>query len=110
MMIARDYEACYQAALPLFVCSPLQVTPVRQAAEAALASYIPSINPYSVEDVLPILFAGMAQAKPWQVKVGALQALEALSKSAPRQTARCLPDIVPKVGAGHRQGGWERWV
>jgi elongation factor 3 len=70
---------------------------VRQAAEAALAAYIPTLNPYSVEDVLPTLFAGMAQAKPWQVKVGALQALEALSKSAPRQVARCLPDIVPKV-------------
>jgi elongation factor 3 len=34
---------------------------------------------------------------PAQIKVGALNALRALVKTAPRQVARCLPDIVPRV-------------
>lgn len=40
------------------------------------------------------------QAKNWQIKVGALNALRTLAKTAPRQIARCLPDIVPKLTGG----------
>ena len=74
-----------------------KVTPVRAAAEAAVTALIAKLNPYSVSVVLPALFEGMALAKNWQIKVGSLNALRQLSKTSPRQIARCLPDIVPKV-------------
>jgi len=37
------------------------------------------------------------QAKGWQTKVGALNALRTLAARAPRQIAKCLPLIVPQV-------------
>ncbi len=74
-----------------------KVTPVRTGAEAAVSAFIASINPYSVSVVLPHLFDAMALQRNWQTKLAALNALDALAKSAPHQVARCLPDIVPKV-------------
>lgn len=74
-----------------------KVASVRAAADAALAAFAGSVNPYSVEEMLPALFDGMALARNWQTKVAALNTLRALAKSNPRQVARSLPDIVPKV-------------
>lgn len=74
-----------------------KVTPVRTAAEAALKALFAKLNPCSTATVLPVLFDGMAQARNWQTKVGALNALKALSETAPKQIAHALPEIVPKV-------------
>ncbi|KAF5831548.1 hypothetical protein DUNSADRAFT_12961 [Dunaliella salina] len=74
-----------------------KVAPVRTAAEAAVPAVIDTVNPYSVEDVLVHVFDGMAQAKGWQTKVGALNAMKTLAARAPRQIAKQLPHIVPQV-------------
>jgi len=74
-----------------------KVAPVRAAAEAALNAYIAALNPYSVEQVLPMLFDAMALQRNWMTKLGAINALGSMVKTAPRQVARCLPDIVPRL-------------
>jgi elongation factor 3 len=43
------------------------------------------------------IFDNMTLQRNWQTKVAALNTLKALTKAAPRQIARCLPDIVPRV-------------
>lgn len=74
-----------------------KIPTVRTEAEGALAAFIGGLNPYSVFEVLPMLFEGMNVAKNWQIKMGALTSLQTLAKSAPRQVARCLPEIVPRI-------------
>lgn len=74
-----------------------KVAPVRAAAEAAMTAFFAALCPYSLEAALPALFDGMALARNWQTKVGALNALKTMSVRAPRQVAKALPDIVPKV-------------
>ena len=39
----------------------------------------------------------LLQAKGWQTKVLALNSLKTLASKAPRQIAKCLPEIVPQV-------------
>lgn len=55
------------------------------------------MNPNGVRVVLPMLFDSMNQKQKWQVKVGALQQLGALTKTAPAPMKAALPDIVPAV-------------
>ncbi|GFH18635.1 uncharacterized protein HaLaN_15471 [Haematococcus lacustris] len=74
-----------------------KVGSVRSAAEATLLAVCSNASPYSVERITTTLYDGMAMARNWQTKVGALNGLKQLTKTGPRQIARCLPDIVPKV-------------
>ncbi|KAJ9513668.1 hypothetical protein QJQ45_015420 [Haematococcus lacustris] len=74
-----------------------KVGSVRTAAEASLLAVCGNASPYSVERITTVLYEGMAMARNWQTKVGALNGLKQLTKTGPRQIARCLPDIVPKV-------------
>ena len=55
------------------------------------------MNANGVRVVLPMLFDAMNQKQKWQIKVGALQQLGALTKIAPAQMKAALPDIVPAV-------------
>jgi len=70
--------------------------PVREAAAKAQAALEQLLTPYGVAAVLPILFEGMV-AQKWQTNEGACKLLASMADSAPRQTAVCLPDIVPRA-------------
>ncbi|KAK9830243.1 hypothetical protein WJX72_010523 [[Myrmecia] bisecta] len=74
-----------------------KVAPVRAAAADAGIALMGLLCPHAVGVVLPILFAGMEQKRLWQTKVGALELLGTLTKTAPKQLSACLPDIVPIV-------------
>ena len=68
---------------------------VRTAALDAVREYVAAMNPWATALVLPTLLREIKSAGKWQVKMGALDVLNQLVKSAPVQTARLMPDIVP---------------
>ena len=70
---------------------------MRSAAIAAGKALVTMVSPHSVKVVLPSLFDAMEVKKNWQTKMGALKLLEAWTKTAPKELASCLPDIVPNV-------------
>eukprot|EP00798_Chlamydomonas_sp_ICE-L_P021666 gene21666-28683_t len=70
---------------------------VRDGANAALSTFLTMMCAFTTPMVLPHLFGGMEQSKNWQVKVGCLNALVTLSKTAPRAIGCGLSDIVPAV-------------
>jgi elongation factor 3 len=67
----------------------------RTAAVSAVREYVAAMNPWSTASILPDLLHEIKTAGKWQVKTGALEILNQLVKSAPVQTARLMPDIVP---------------
>lgn len=71
--------------------------PVRTAAKSATRALAACLCPNAFRLVLPMLFDGMAKARNWQTKVGALLMLRSLTKTAPRQLAAALPVIMPNV-------------
>ena len=75
----------------------MQSKVVATAAADAATAILTSMNPNGVRMVLPMLFDAMNQKQKWQVKVGALQQLGALTKTCPDQMKAALPDIVPAV-------------
>ncbi|KAF9533634.1 elongation factor 3 [Crepidotus variabilis] len=68
---------------------------VRTAAVEAVRSYVANMNPWAAPLILPALLHEIKTAGKWQIKTGSLEALNQLVKSAPSQTARLTPDIVP---------------
>jgi elongation factor 3 len=68
---------------------------VKNAAVEALREYVANMNPWAAALVLPALLHEIKTAGKWQVKMGAITALNQLVKSAPLQTARLMPEIVP---------------
>ncbi|CAI5497356.1 unnamed protein product [Closterium sp. Naga37s-1] len=70
---------------------------VRAAADAAGRAICSTICPFAAKLLLPAIFEGMSDRKNWRTAEGALVLLSVLANSAPRQLARCLPEIVPKV-------------
>jgi elongation factor 3 len=68
---------------------------VRTAAVEAVREYAAAMNPWGTAVILPTLLHEIKTAGKWQVKIGALTVLDQLVKSAPLQTARLTPDIVP---------------
>lgn len=68
---------------------------VRTAAVDAVREYVAAMNPWGTALVLPALLHEIKTAGKWQVKAGSLVVLNQLVKSAPLQTARLMPDIVP---------------
>ena len=68
---------------------------VRTAAVEAVRQYVASMNPWACAIVLPALLVQIKTAGKWQIKTGALTVLNQLVTSAPSQTARLMPDIVP---------------
>jgi elongation factor 3 len=67
----------------------------RAAAVSAVREYVIAMNPWATPSILPALLHEIKTAGKWQVKTGALEVLNQLVKSAPVQTARLMPDIVP---------------
>ncbi|KAJ7611669.1 P-loop containing nucleoside triphosphate hydrolase protein [Roridomyces roridus] len=68
---------------------------VRTAAVEALRAYVEAMNPWATALILPALLHEVKTAGKWQIKTGSLVALNQLVTSAPLQTARLMPDIVP---------------
>jgi len=67
----------------------------RTIAIEAVREYVASMNPWATNLVLPALLNEIKTAGKWQVKTGALTVLNQLVVSAPVQTGRAMPDIVP---------------
>ena len=67
----------------------------RNAAVEAVKAFAATMNPWATALVLPALLHQIKTAGKWQVKTGALVVLNQLVVSAPVQTARLMPDIVP---------------
>ncbi|KAH0830366.1 polyketide synthetase [Lanmaoa asiatica] len=67
----------------------------RNAAVEAVREFAATTNPWATALLLPTLLHQIKTAGKWQVKTGALVVLNQLVASAPVQTARLMPDIVP---------------
>jgi elongation factor 3 len=67
----------------------------RTVAVEAVREYVVAMNPWATSLILPSLLHEIKTAGKWQVKIGALTVLNQLVVSAPVQTARAMPDIVP---------------
>ncbi|ESK92233.1 elongation factor 3 [Moniliophthora roreri MCA 2997] len=68
---------------------------VRTAAVEAVREYTAAMNPWATALILPTLLHEIKTAGKWQIKTGALTILNQLVKSAPVQTARLMPEIIP---------------
>jgi elongation factor 3 len=98
-------KAAAQALEPFFIDSGLyaalveafadKMPAVRTAAIQAVRSFVENANPWSTALLLPALLHQIKTAGKWHVKTGALAILDQLVASAPQQTAKLMPDIVP---------------
>jgi len=68
---------------------------VRDTAVEAVRAYVAAANPWSTALILPALLHEIKTAGKWQLKTGSLTILDQIVTSAPLQTARLTPDIVP---------------
>ncbi|KAI6111055.1 polyketide synthetase [Pisolithus sp. B1] len=68
---------------------------VRNAAVEAVRQLAATMNPWATALLLPALLHQLKTAGKWQIKTGALVVLNQLVASAPLQTARLMPDIIP---------------
>lgn len=90
-------EAAAVAALPaLFALAGDKAAPVRAAAEDAVDQIVTSAVSWAARrGVVPHLLEATDAKCQWTTKVCALRALGELSKSAPKQVAAAVPDIIP---------------
>jgi len=98
-------KAAANALEPVFIDSGLYATlletfadkmpAVRTAAVEAVRSFVANANPWSAAFLMPALLHEIKSASKWQVKTGSLTILDQLVISAPQQTAKLMPDIVP---------------
>ncbi|KAH8978707.1 P-loop containing nucleoside triphosphate hydrolase protein [Lactarius akahatsu] len=98
-------KAAPRALEPFFVDSGLyaalletfadKMPAVRVAAVEAVRTFVQNANPWGTALVLPALLHEIKSAGKWQVKTGSLTVLDQLIVSAPLQTAKLMPDIVP---------------
>ena len=68
---------------------------IRTAAIEAVRLFVAAMNPWATALFLPALLHEIKTAGKWQTKTGALLILNQFVTSAPVQTARLMPDIVP---------------
>jgi elongation factor 3 len=68
---------------------------VRTAAVEAVKEFVSAMNPWATALVLPALLHDIKTNGKWQVKTGAIVILNQIVKSAPNQTAKLMPEIVP---------------
>jgi elongation factor 3 len=67
------------------------------AAVDATVAFVSAMSPWATTLVLPSLLHQIKTAGKWQVKTGSLQVLNQLVVSAPTQTAKATPDIIPAL-------------
>ena len=68
---------------------------VRVAAVEAVRVFVQNANRWSTALLLPALLHEIKTAGKWQIKTGSLTILDQLVVSAPHQTAKLMPEIVP---------------
>ena len=68
---------------------------VRAAAVEAVCTYVENANPWGTALLLPALLHEIKFAAKWKIKTGSLTVLNQIIVSAPTQTAKHMPDIVP---------------
>ena len=68
---------------------------VRTIAVETVREYTSAMNPWGTTGILLPLLHQIKTAGKWQVKTGALIILDQLVASAPTQTAKLMPEIVP---------------
>jgi len=68
---------------------------VRTAAVEAVREFVAAMNPWATALLLPAILHEIKTAGKWQIKTGSLTVLNQMVVSAPVQTARLTPDIVP---------------
>ncbi|KIK59042.1 hypothetical protein GYMLUDRAFT_44778 [Collybiopsis luxurians FD-317 M1] len=68
---------------------------VKTVAVEAVREFVAAMNPWATALILPALLHEIKTAGKWQVKIGALVVLNQLVVSAPTQTARLMPEIIP---------------
>lgn len=68
---------------------------VRTSAVDAVREYTSAMNPWAAAGIMSPLLHQIKTAGKWQVKTGSLVVLNQLVASAPVQTAKLMPDIVP---------------
>lgn len=96
----RHHLDLYQALVSEFdIDVSVQVKAVAEAANATLKAFVGLLNPHAVKVVLPDFLAALDTKKNWQTKTAALASLGELTKRAPDQVNKCLPDIIPAVSA-----------
>ena len=98
-------ETAPHALEPLFVDSGLyaalletfadKMPAVRTAAVEAVRTFVQNANPWGTAILLPALLHEIKSAGKWQLKTGSLTVLDQLVISAPHQTAKLMPEIVP---------------
>lgn len=69
---------------------------VRAASDEALDAFIALCSGFGIKSCMHAITAGFASSQ-WQAKVAACKLLDSFTKAAPRQTAACLPDIIPPL-------------
>ena len=69
----------------------------RNAAVEAVRQFAATMNPWATGLLLPALLHQIKTAGKWQIKTGALVVLNQLVVSAPLQTSRLMPDIIPAL-------------
>jgi elongation factor 3 len=79
----------------LFDCFADKVPVVRTAAVRAMQDYVSAMNPWATAIIMPIILNHIKTAGKWQIKTGSLAILTQLVASAPLQTSRLMPEIVP---------------
>ncbi|KAG6332182.1 hypothetical protein ID866_6905 [Astraeus odoratus] len=67
----------------------------RNAAIEAVRQFAATMNPWATALILPALLHQIKSAGKWQIKTGSLVVLNQLVASAPFQTARLMPEIIP---------------
>jgi len=71
--------------------------PIKAAAKAAWAKVVPTLQPEAAPLEMKALYGAMGVEKQWPTRVAALERVAALCASAPKQTAACLPTLVPEL-------------
>lgn len=68
---------------------------VRQVAIETVKAFVSKMDPWATAIVLSPLLHEIKSNGKWQVKTGAIAVLNQLVQSAPTQTSKLMPDIVP---------------
>jgi elongation factor 3 len=95
ILVSEPYLCLHLGAI--LAAAGSKVKAIREAAEAAVAAITYKMNPNSIKNSLPALFAAAAVGGNYQSRALALRTINSFSDSAPFQLGVSLPEIVPEV-------------
>ncbi|KAI8976025.1 P-loop containing nucleoside triphosphate hydrolase protein [Pilobolus umbonatus] len=70
---------------------------IKNAAQQAAKNTLAKINPYACPLLVPFILEGLGNSCKWQSKMLALDLLESLTKSYPKEFFVAIPDVIPTV-------------